>query len=73
MRIRRERAERVERDRQDFFDRYGAEAQSVLEALLEKYADHGAAQFVLPGILKVPPLAGFGNPSAIARRFGGPD
>ncbi|ABS66036.1 EcoEI R domain protein [Xanthobacter versatilis] len=73
LRTRRERAERLKRDRQDFFDRYGAEARSVLEALLEKYADHGAAQFVLPGILKVPPLAGFGNPSEIARRFGGPD
>jgi type I restriction enzyme R subunit len=61
------------RDRTDFFDRYGADARTVLEALLEKYAEHGAAQFVLPGILKVPPLAGFGNPREIARRFGGPD
>ncbi|MGY4403731.1 hypothetical protein ACVIYL_004534 [Bradyrhizobium sp. USDA 3315] len=73
MRTRRERAERLKRDRRDFFDQYGADARAVLEALLQKYADHGAAQFVLPGILKVPPLAGFGNPSEIARRFGGPD
>lgn len=73
LRTRRERAERLKRDRIDFFDRYGGDARTVLEALLEKYAEHGAAQFVLPGILKVPPLAGFGNPSEIARRFGGPD
>ena len=73
LRTRRERAERLKRDRTDFFDRYGGDARTVLEALLEKYAEHGAAQFVLPGILKVPPLAGFGNPSEIARRFGGPD
>jgi type I restriction enzyme R subunit len=73
LRTRRERAERLKRDRRDFFDQYGAESRAVLEALLEKYADHGAAQFVLPGILKVPPLASFGNPSEIARRFGGPD
>lgn len=73
LRTRRERAERLKRDRRDFFDQYGADARAVLEALLQKYADHGAAQFALPGILKVPPLAGFGNPSEIARRFGGPD
>ena len=73
LRTRRERAERLKRDRTDFFDRYAGEARTVLEALLEKYAEHGAAQFVLPGILKVPPLTGFGNPSEIARRFGGAD
>jgi type I restriction enzyme R subunit len=73
LRTRRERAERLKRDRTDFFDRYGAEARGVLEALLEKYADYGAAQFALPAILKVPPLTVFGNPSEIARRFGGPE
>jgi type I restriction enzyme R subunit len=73
LRTRRERAERLKQDRTDFFDRYGPEARAVLDALLEKYADHGAAQFVLPGILKVSPLAEFGNPREIARRFGGPD
>ena len=45
-------------------------AQLAHRALVD---EHGAAQFVLPGILKVPPLTGFGNPSEIARRFGGAD
>jgi len=40
LRTRRERAERLKRDRTDFFDRYGGDARTVLEALLEKYAEH---------------------------------
>jgi EcoEI R protein C-terminal len=44
----------------------------LLEALLEKYADHGAAQFVLPDVLKILPISKLGNPSEIAHRFGGP-
>lgn len=72
LRTRRERAQRLQQERPDFFERYGADARAVLAALLEKYAAHGAAQFVLPDILKVPPLSELGNPSEIARRFGGP-
>jgi type I restriction enzyme R subunit len=72
LRTRRERAERVRLERKDFFDQYGAEARAVLEALLQKYADHGAGQFVLPEVLRVSPLSQFGNPSEIAQRFGGP-
>ena len=49
LRTRRERAERLRRERLDFFDHYGPEARAVLDALLEKYAVHGAAQFELPG------------------------
>ena len=42
--------------RKDFFDQYGPEARQILDDLLEKYADHGDAQFVLPDVLKVPPI-----------------
>jgi type I restriction enzyme R subunit len=73
LRTRRERAERLRRDKKDFFDRYGADAREVLDALLEKYAVYGAAQFALPDTLKVPPLSSFGNVSEIARRFRGPE
>jgi type I restriction enzyme, R subunit len=73
LRTRRERAERLRRERLDFFDHYGPEARAVLDALLEKYAVHGAAQFELPAVLKVSPIAEFGNPTEIARRFGGPE
>jgi type I restriction enzyme R subunit len=72
LRTRRERAQRMRQDRKDFFDQYGADARAVLDALLEKYAEHGAAQFVLPDVLKIPPISAFGNPSEIAQRFGGP-
>ncbi|MDK9696979.1 MAG: DEAD/DEAH box helicase family protein [Siculibacillus sp.] len=73
LRTRRERAQRLKFDRTDFFDRYGTDARVVLEALLEKYAEFGSTEFALPDILKVTPLAELGNPSEIARRFGGPE
>jgi len=44
----------------------------VLDALLEKYAEFGTAQFVLPDVLEVPPLSDQGNVMEIAQRFGGP-
>ena len=34
----------------DFFDQYGPEARAVLEALLDKYAEHGVGEFVLPDV-----------------------
>jgi type I restriction enzyme R subunit len=40
---------------------------------LEKYAEHGAAQFVIPDVLKVPPISDRGNVIEIAQLFGGPE
>lgn len=71
LRTRRERAERLKHDRKDFFDRYGPEARAILEDMLEKYARHGTAQFVVPDILKVPPISERGNVIEIANYFGG--
>lgn len=71
LRTRRERAERLRREKKDFFDQFGPEARAVLDALLEKYAEFGTAQFVLPDVLEVPPLSEQGNVTEIARRFGG--
>jgi type I restriction enzyme R subunit len=73
LRTRRERAERMRRDRKDFFDRYGPQAKAILNELLEKYAVHGTAQFVLPEVLEVPPLSEHGNVMEIAGLFGGID
>ena len=67
----RERAERLRKDRKDFFEQYGPEAREILEELLDKYSDHGATQFRLPDILQVPPISDHGNVSEIIRRFGG--
>ncbi len=73
LRTRRERAQRVRQDRKDFFERYSPEAREVLHELLEKYAHHGDAQFVLPDVLHVPPISNHGNPGEIIRLFGGPE
>jgi type I restriction enzyme R subunit len=73
LRTRRERAQRLKSERKDFFDRFSPEACTILEELLEKYAEHGDAQFILPDVLKVPPIADHGQPSEIITLFGGPD
>ena len=73
LRTRRERAQRLMEDRRDFFDQYGTEARVLLKELLEKYADHGDAQFVLPDILFVPPISDLGTIREITATFGGAD
>jgi type I restriction enzyme R subunit len=73
LRTRRERADRLRRDQKDFFEEHGADARAILSDLLEKYAEHGTAQFVVPDILKVPPISFRGNVIEIAQMFGGPE
>ena len=73
LRTRRERAQRLRSERKDFFERHGPEARAILDELLEKYAEHGAAQFVIPDVLKVPPVSTHGNISEIIHIFGGAD
>ena len=72
LRTRRERAEHLRKDKQDFFDEYSPNAKAILEELLTKYAEHGMAQFVLPDALEVSPISGHGNVMEIASFFGGP-
>jgi type I restriction enzyme R subunit len=73
LRTRRERAQRLQQQRKDFFERYSPEARQILDELLEKYAEHGDAQFVLPEVLRVPPISNHGQPAEIIKLFGGPD
>ena len=73
LRTRRERAQALRSTRKDFFDQYGPQARAVLDDLLEKYAEHGDAQFVLPDVLHVPPLSQYGTILEISALFGGPD
>ena len=61
LRTRRERAERLRKERKDFFDTYSPEARHILNELLEKYAEYGTAQFTIPDMLKVPPISEHGN------------
>jgi type I restriction enzyme, R subunit len=72
LRTRRERADRVKKEEKSFFEKYGPEAKAILNDLLEKYAEHGTAQFVIPDVLKVPPISDRGNVIEIAALFGGP-
>jgi type I restriction enzyme R subunit len=73
MRTRRERADKLTRDNEAFFQKYGPEAREILSELIDKYAEYGLEQLRLPDALKVPPLSSRGNPSEIAQAFGGPE
>ena len=68
---RKQRAERLRKEKKDFFDQYGLEARAILNELLDKYAEHGTGQFTIPDVLEVPPLSEHGNVMEIAARFGG--
>ena len=72
-RTRRERAEALKRRCPAVFDRFGAEARAVLDALLDRYEAGGPDELRLPEALKIAPLSAMGNPLEIAGRFGGPD
>jgi type I restriction enzyme R subunit len=71
LRTRRERAQRLRSERPDFFEQFGTDARQILDELLDKYTEHGTAQFVIPDVLEVPPISDHGNVIEIAGRFGG--
>lgn len=66
---RRERADNVKK--RDVFNKYGAEARKVLEALLDKYANDGITQLENRMVLKLDPFRQIGSPANIAKLFGG--
>ena len=71
IRNRRERAQRVRRVKKDFFNQFCPRAKVILESLLEKYAKHGSAEFIIPNAPKVPPNSEHGNVFEISKMFGG--
>jgi len=71
VRTRRERVDQLRKERRAFLEKHSGVTRQILEELLEKYAEHGAAQFVLPDVLQVPPISDHGNVIEIARYFGG--
>lgn len=73
LKTRRERAQALRSKSKDLFESFGPEARQILDELLEKYAEYGDAQFVLPDVLKVPPISSHGQVSDIIRLFGGAD
>ena len=62
---RRERANRVKK--RDVFGKYGAQAQAVLDALLEKFADHGIQDIEDSKVLEMPPFDKIGTKTQIRR------
>ena len=69
---RRERANNVKK--RNYFGKYGEQAQAVLEALLEKYADHGIGDIEDSKVLELPPFDKYGTKTQIRRSiFGGAD
>lgn len=67
---RRERANKVKKH--DVFGKYGEQARAVLEALLEKFADHGVQDIEDAKVLELPPFDQFGSKTQIRRGiFGG--
>ena len=68
---RRQRAQALRREHEEFFARWEPEARAVLEELLEKYAEWGVSQLDDLAVLEVPPLSDHGTPVEIAAQFGG--
>ncbi len=69
---RRERASRVKK--RHVFAQYGEQARAVLEALLDKFADHGVQNLESAEVLELPPFDRFGSKTQIRRQiFGGVD
>lgn len=67
---RRERANNVKK--RDVFGQYGEQARAVLEALLDKFADHGVQDIEDTKVLELPPFDQFGSKTHIRRGiFGG--
>lgn len=73
LKTRRERAQALRTKTEDLFAAYGPEARQILDELVEKYAEYGETQFVLPDVLKVPPISNHGQVSDIIHIFGGAD
>lgn len=62
---RRERANHVKK--RNVFGQYGDQARAVLEALLEKFADHGVQDIEDAKVLELPPFDQFGSKTQIRR------
>ena len=66
---RRERAENVRK--RNYWTKYGDKARTVLEALLEKYAENGIENIEDMKILTVDPIKELGTPAELVGLFGG--
>ncbi len=68
---RKERAEQVKK--RNYYTKYGEQAKSILNALLDKYASAGIENIEELSVLKVDPFNAMGTPAEILYIFGGKD
>ncbi|MAE36047.1 MAG: restriction endonuclease, partial [Oceanospirillaceae bacterium] len=61
------------KSRRNIFDRYNTQAQAVLDALLDKYADTGVQSIEDIKVLKLAPFDQMGTPMELLSAFGGKD
>lgn len=71
IRTRKERADKVRKERAAFFEKYSLPAREILQEILDKYTEFGFEQIDNMNILKVPPISRHGNAMEIAQAFGG--
>ena len=64
---RKQRAEKLRKEKKDFFDQFGPEARAIINELLDKYAEHGTAQFTIPDVFEVPPISATRQPEGDRR------
>jgi type I restriction enzyme R subunit len=65
-----ERALRVQREHTEFLESFGPKARTVLDALLDKFTEHGAEELSARA-LRVPPFTEMGNVIDLGGLFGG--
>ncbi len=68
---RQERANRLRKEKREFFARYAPEARAILERLVEQYASYGPDELTLPDALRLPAIAERGSVPEIVELFGG--
>jgi len=68
---RKERADKVRK--RNYFAKYGGTARTVLEGLLNKYADEGVINIDDTNILRIAPISSLGTPVQLINAFGGKD
>jgi type I restriction enzyme, R subunit len=67
-----ERALRVRREHNEFLESFAPRARAVLDALLDKFTEHGAEELSARA-LRVPPFTEMGNVVELGVLFGGRD
>ncbi|MCF8240764.1 MAG: DEAD/DEAH box helicase family protein [Melioribacteraceae bacterium] len=66
---RKERAQRIKK--RNYFTKYGEQAQAVINALIDKYADDGILNIESNKVLYLKPISEYGTPMEIVQLIGG--